>query len=376
MLHLQHITIPNLFCGMFFAAQLSCSFFMESAMGNITKDHLIENAKDFVQIGFEDYLHDEDKRNKSAIRNIYCGIELLMKAYILKYTEDICGDALIYKENKPFFSLQKNGLPSRKKWKTSLVGYGQTISLDTKKIKNTLEPLEVVPKEELTNTLKILKDSERVKDIRNQLEHAHIDFHSNLLKHVILDSYIIAKDFLKIHGHEFSKLLDNNKNEELRKKIEKYEQLKKSNLEKFCSEQREIAKSLLCVYCKSILVAPTKEQTKIAVADIKCTDCAKTYNFSDLIQGLITSTSFSNTHHALEPLNFFPKEVFSLLDNKQVKTLVDRIKENEQIHWIKTDQDIHRFLVKLHAGIKEDNKFNCEAKIIFNLINQGLEDLI
>ena len=66
-------------------------------MHTITENGLYENACDFICIGYEDYDNKQDsKRIKSAIRNVYCGIELLLKAYILKHTSSEFNDTFIH----------------------------------------------------------------------------------------------------------------------------------------------------------------------------------------------------------------------------------------------------------------------------------------
>jgi len=90
------------------------------------------------------------------------------------------------------------------------------------------------------------------------------------------------------------------------------------------------------------------------------------FDFSELINKLITSGSFSATHEAVESL----KDCTSFLTDENVQSLIEASVRNEQIYWIANDDDIKEFFGQLYQAkqqiIPEDIKelFNKYFKTI------------
>lgn len=152
------------------------------------KDHLFDNAKYSIQLGFEDYFssHKDERRLLSAVRNIHAGILLFLKWAIKKHTPNE-SNTLIIKQH----SLEiKNG--------EIIVAPKGNITIDRKQI---IEVLKIINKPLELEQVELLK---RIGSIRNDIEHHFTTYANNKLQEYIFDSFWLIK---KLRG-EYSKITD------------------------------------------------------------------------------------------------------------------------------------------------------------------------
>lgn len=62
---------------------------------------LLNNAVDSIQVGVEDFDMGDDRRNSSAIRNIFAGILLLYKEKLCRLSPEHDKELLIKKKIRP-----------------------------------------------------------------------------------------------------------------------------------------------------------------------------------------------------------------------------------------------------------------------------------
>ncbi len=138
---------------------------------------LLQNAIYSIEVGIEDYQEGEDKRNVSAVRNVYAGILLLLKEKLVRLSPEYDPDLLIKKRLIP----QKN-----KAGDVEFIGAGKTTV--------NLKEIEVRFK-----NLGVSVDWSRLYEIsrlRNELEHYYTDKSPGLVRETLAKSFLIIRDFL------------------------------------------------------------------------------------------------------------------------------------------------------------------------------------
>lgn len=83
------------------------------------------------------------------------------------------------------------------------------------------------------------------------------------------------------------------------------------------------------------------------------------FDFSDAINKLVTSGSFSVTHEAVETL----KECVSFLSDDDIRALLQAAAENEQIYWIAKDEDVKEFFGQIYQA--KSQLISEEARALF-----------
>ncbi|WP_367608306.1 hypothetical protein [Legionella sp. W05-934-2] len=141
-------------------------------------DLLQKNAIDLIQLGFEDYfLINQDKRRVlTAIRNIYAGILLLLKAELKIRSPKNFGDTLIKKQHA-FAIINENIVVKSKGVKT--------IGLDD--MENRYRLLNLSIKDHLNELVELSK-------IRNEIEHHFTQFPKETLETSILMRIIAHRE--------------------------------------------------------------------------------------------------------------------------------------------------------------------------------------
>tara|TARA_B100001989_G_scaffold247983_1_gene220942 strand:+ start:5628 stop:6623 length:996 start_codon:yes stop_codon:yes gene_type:complete len=138
---------------------------------------LLQNAIYSIEVGIEDYQTGEDRRNVSAVRNVYAGILLLLKEKLVRLSPEYDTELLIKKRLIP--QINKAG-------EVVFVGAGKT-TVNLKEIEVRFENLGVSV------------DWNRLYEIqrlRNDLEHYYTDKSPGLVREILAKSFLIIRDFL------------------------------------------------------------------------------------------------------------------------------------------------------------------------------------
>ena len=138
---------------------------------------LLQNAIYSIEVGIEDYQEGEEKRNVSAVRNVYAGILLLLKEKLVRLSPEYDTELLI----------KKRLIPQRNK-------SGEVVFMGAGKTTVNLQEIEV-----RFQNLGVNVDWTRLKEIsrlRNDLEHYYTDKSPSLVREILAKSFLIIRDFL------------------------------------------------------------------------------------------------------------------------------------------------------------------------------------
>lgn len=138
---------------------------------------LLKNAIFSIEAGIEDFQENEEKRNISAVRNIYAGILLLLKEKLVRLSPEYDTELLIKQRLIP--QKAEDG-------KIIFKGVGnKTVNL--KEIKDRFKSLNV--------NLDWVR-LEEISRLRNDLEHYYTDKPLGLVREILAKSFLIIRDFL------------------------------------------------------------------------------------------------------------------------------------------------------------------------------------
>ncbi|TDT86706.1 hypothetical protein [Pseudodesulfovibrio indicus] len=204
---------------------------------------LLKNATESIQIGVEDFENADEKRHRSAVRNIYAGILLLYKHQLSNMSPKNSNDILVKREIVP--NLSKDG-------EINFIGSGKR-TVDVNGIRRNFNRLNI----------KVDWDRfEKLQTLRNDIEHYYSDKSINAIKKEIFShAFALINDFIchylvkrpaEILGEEYWKvLLENN---------DVFQDARKRCLEslndiewKYCSFTKILSR-LRCPECNSPLV--------------------------------------------------------------------------------------------------------------------------
>lgn len=231
---------------------------------------LLQNAIDSIQVGVEDYLMEDDRRNLSAVRNICAGILLLYKEKLKRLSPEHDKEVLIKQSIVPI--CDENG-------NISFVGDGD-------------KTVDVHTIEKRFKSLNIKYDWSRFKELnklRNNIEHYYTDKSPSAVIEVIVKSFLVIQDFISQHLEEepcdllgeecWQTLLDTAEvykaeEENCRQSFEDFG-FKSSLLE-------YIVESIRCPDCHSNLI---KAQDKDNIfPSLSCSSCSKSFEVNDAVE--------------------------------------------------------------------------------------------
>lgn len=209
-------------------------------------DTIFNNAITSISVGVEDYQHNNNARNLSAIRNIYSGILLLYKEKLRRLSPVDSDEVLI--KSKIAVKLDSNG-------KLAYVGEGKK-TVDVNEIRNRFKSLGISTD---------WKRLEKIQEVRNNLEHSKYEGDASILVEVINNCFIIIRNFLidELETDPLS-VFDNDIWEVFLRNEEVLEQersivmasYKNSNLD---SKIKYFFDSIDCMHCGSELIELTGE---------------------------------------------------------------------------------------------------------------------
>ncbi len=311
-----------------------------------SSEGLYENSIDFINTGLSEYLENDGEHIKSSVKNLYCSIELLLKAYILKETPPDYGDTFIYKKINHELTLTQGGVQVKLEPHRS----GQTLTASTAIDFINGWGSDIFPKSSIFIINSLAGKINKIKKKRNHLEHAKIDHPDKFLNHTVIDGYQIILKLMDLAGGTYHKKINSDLSENMETHIQEYEAARDTRHKMFKQDEKAIADHIECLYCESIEVHPENSDDSINSANIKCDSCGEIFNFGEIVNRVCKSESFLETHESIKPLNSFPVELFSKIFADYIGDLCKAIHENEQIHRIKSDPDVMEFIYKVRIA--------------------------
>ncbi|QKE64989.1 hypothetical protein HNE05_17060 [Aquipseudomonas campi] len=142
---------------------------------------ILKNAVDSIQIGMEDYHSDDPRRVLSAIRNVYAGLLLIFKHKLQALSPTGSNDSLL--KARLELALDPSGAPI---WK----GKGN-LSVDAADIEARLKALGISGID--------WKRLQKLREIRNDVEHYFSKHPVNLMKEVVASSLQLLTEFCEPH---------------------------------------------------------------------------------------------------------------------------------------------------------------------------------
>ncbi|GAB6161740.1 hypothetical protein JCM12298_08990 [Desulfothermus naphthae] len=233
------------------------------------KRPLLHNAIASIQLGVEDYLKSEEdeKRVLSAIRNIYAGVLLLFKEKLSLLSPENSNEVLIKKDFD--FKLIED--------KVYVVGKGEK-TVNFHDIKNFFKKFNIKVS---------WKRLEKVRQIRNKVEHYYID--SNvLIREVIWELFPVIRDFLKEHlGYEPIEILGKMAWKTLLEVEEIYNKEKNECINAWDKVDLDdllkdiFLQELTCPECFSSLIKPIGQIDDILTASFFCVSCGSKFQINE-----------------------------------------------------------------------------------------------
>ena len=203
---------------------------------------LLRNAIYSIEAGIEDYKDESEKRNISAVRNVFAGILLLFKEKLVRLSPERDKNLLIKKDIVPVKN--ENG-------EIVFEGSG-TKTVDVHDIKESFKSLGVKVD---------WKRFDEINKLRNELEHFYTDKSSDKVQEILAKSFLIIQDFLTNElNEEPSKIIDRewwSKLLELEEIYSAEERVCKESFKSFNWKYKTITaaiKHIRCDYCESALI--------------------------------------------------------------------------------------------------------------------------
>lgn len=209
---------------------------------------LLKNAIHSIEAGVEDYKYGGDKRNASAVRNVYAGVLLLLKEKLVRLSPVYDNELLIKKRITP----RRN-----KTGEIVFEGVGKN-TVDLQDIKNSFKSLSV-------NVDWIRLDE--ISRLRNDLEHYYTDKSPALVREILAKSFLIIRDFLTIElGEQPASIIDKDIWSiflEIEEVFFKEEKACKDSFKMFSWKYETINKAIKhakCCFCDSSLIQLVKHE--------------------------------------------------------------------------------------------------------------------
>ena len=248
---------------------------------------ILENAKQSIQIGVEDYHQStkDSRRILSAIRNVTAGILLLFKEKLRQLSPD--DEILIKAQIKP----------SIKDGKVCFQGKNSK-TVDVPQIRDRFSELKIL----------VLWDKfDKINQLRNEIEHYHTSKEEHQLKMILGDSFSVINDFI---GRELQQnpadLLGEETWEALLEIRQFYEALEKecndivSKIGENDSPSLEglnilLSEGIDCPECSSELFTPI---SSTEVSEFRCRICGYETEFEEIVESAVNKSFSMEIHEA------------------------------------------------------------------------------
>jgi len=144
---------------------------------------ILANAVASIRVGVEDYSTFSDARMLSAVRNITAGVLLLYKEKLIRLSPAHDPEALVKYKIVP--TILNDGT-------ASFIGKG----------KKTAEAYQIKERFEQFSVAVDWKRFEKIRDLRNDIEHYYTSLSRDNVKEVLAESFVLMRDFLSNELHE------------------------------------------------------------------------------------------------------------------------------------------------------------------------------
>ena len=233
--------------------------------------NLLTNAIEAIKVGVEDYKVGSPPRLCAAVRNICAGLLLLYKEALRRRSPPGSNEVLI----KALIQFQKD--PSGK---VVAVGFGRK-TVNVRQIKERFKDLGIK-----TDWQRF----EKIRLIRNDIEHYYSTINAAALKGVIANAFVILRNFIDKELHEDPKcLLGETAWDEMLKVAEVYQEERRTCDEAIESIDwgsptlSEAVQILRCTECVSDLLIATPANSPRDQVSLKCRICGNEETIEELI---------------------------------------------------------------------------------------------
>jgi len=141
---------------------------------------ILDNARDSIIMGLEDYSSGESKRMISCTRNLFAGVLLLFKHKLASLSSTDSNEVLIKQRILP-----KLGASGKVEW----IGQGKK-TVDVQQIRERLEALGISVNWERVDA---------INRFRNDIEHYYTQLSEDAIRALLSNSFLVIRDFLSQH---------------------------------------------------------------------------------------------------------------------------------------------------------------------------------
>ncbi|HFQ4907382.1 TPA: hypothetical protein ACGU4V_004580 [Vibrio vulnificus] len=241
---------------------------------------LLNNAVDSIQVGVEDFDMEDDRRNASAIRNIFAGILLLYKEKLCRLSPEHDKELLIKKKIRPV--INEDG-------ELEFQGNGHN-TVDVQMIKELFKSLKVHVE---------WKRFDEVNRLRNDLEHYYTAKSPDAIREIVSKSFLLIRDFtanelqenpVSLFGEGCWQSLLNVADVYAKEEAECEESLDKIDWK--YGVVSEILSSLRCNSCHSSLVFAPYEDDVYPTINLTCRSCDNDFSFDDVVESCVKASLY------------------------------------------------------------------------------------
>ena len=247
---------------------------------------ILQNAIDSIQVGVEDYNQEDERRNASAIRNIFAGILLLYKERLCELSPETDRELLIRKKISPV--LNEDG-------ELEFQGNGHN-TVDVQMIKERFKSLKVTVD---------WKRFDEINKLRNDLEHYYTAITPDSVREIVSKSFLLIRDFVSNELQQNPVTLFGNDCWQSLLTVadvyEKEEKECKASLEKIDWEFSivpKLLKKLRCKSCHSSLVFAQDEEDVYPTINLTCRSCDLDFCFDEVVGDCVKESLYGEVVRA------------------------------------------------------------------------------
>jgi len=255
---------------------------------------ILQNAIDSIALGIEDYNSSDSRRLASCALNIFAGILLLFKHKLAEISPPGTDEGLIKQQViaiiSPSAGLQWRGKGSK--------------TVNVQQIRERFDSLDIAVD---------WKRIDGINKYRNDIEHYYSTKSQNAAKILIADSFIVDRDFVRIHlGKDPLALFGQDTWNTMTSVAEVYEKEKKEciqHIETVDWEYQALEDSLIefrCSACGSGLIDVVNTGTDRWNTNFKCRSCSETWDFEKIAEKALdeyySNKNFSALKEGADPV--------------------------------------------------------------------------
>lgn len=236
---------------------------------------ILNNAKDSIIMGLEDYSLAEPKRMISCTRNLFSGILLLFKHKLVSLSPADSNEALIKQKILPKLSAAGE---------VGWIGQGKK-TVDAQQIRERFEALGISVRWERV---------EAINTFRNDIEHYYTQLSGDAIRALLSNSFLVIRDFLSQHlAMDPKGFLGDEAWNTLLSVSEVYEKEKQECVEIIESitwdtdSLRDALTSFKCANCGSALISIHNPQEEPEANEFYCRSCGASWDFEAIAEAAI-----------------------------------------------------------------------------------------